>query len=101
MGLADLKAQVKGVLRILRRSNVNHAPSFRFSNDWFRAAVVRAAVACILAGASCVSAFGQALTSLSGTVSDASGAVAPNVTVLIEDATRNYTMRRKPKIRVC
>src|SRR5688572_8303079 len=49
------------------------------------------AVACILIGASRFTAFGQALTSLSGTISDATGAVAPNVTVIIEDTSRGFS----------
>ena len=64
---------------------------FHFSDHRFPAAVVRAAVVCILIGVSCFTAFGQALTSLSGTVSDATGAVAPNVTVIIEDTSRGIS----------
>jgi len=67
---------------------VNHTLAFHFSDHRFPAAVVRVWVACILIAASCFTAFGQALTSLSGTISDATGSVAPNVTVIIEDASR-------------
>ena len=70
---------------------MNHALPFRISGHRFQAAVIWAAVAGFLIGASCSTAFGQAFTSLSGTVSDASGAVAPNVTVLIEDTSRGIS----------
>ena len=69
---------------------MNHMLPFDLSNHRFQA-VVRVAVACMLIGASCFTAFGQALTSLSGTVSDATGAVAPNVTVILEDVSRGFS----------
>ncbi len=70
---------------------MNYVLPLHFSDHRFRAAVGRAAVVCFLIGVSCFTAFGQALTSLSGTVSDATGAVAPNVTVVIEDTNRGLS----------
>ena len=70
---------------------MNYVLPFHFSDHRLRAAVGRAGVACFLIGACCLTAFGQALTSLSGTVSDATGAVAPNVTVVIEDTSRGLS----------
>ena len=70
---------------------MNYVLPFHFSDHRLWAAVGRAGVACFLIGAFCLTAFGQALTSLSGTVSDASGAVAPNVTVVIEDTSRGLS----------
>src|SRR5262245_26879336 len=54
----------------------------------FKAAVLQAASACILACATCSVVFGQALTSLSGSVSGPTGAVGPNVTVTLEATNR-------------
>src|SRR4029434_6629391 len=41
----------------------------------------------------CVHADGQALTSLSGTVSDPTGAVVPNVSITLEDINRGCSRR--------
>src|SRR5437867_691661 len=70
---------------------MNHTLRFHFSDHGFPAAVVRAAVAWFLIGASYFNTFGQGLTSLSGSITDPSGALAPNVTVLVEDASRGIS----------
>jgi hypothetical protein len=56
----------------------------------FSAARLRAAAILILIGTSCTPAFGQALTSVSSNVSDASGALASNVSITIEDKNRGF-----------
>lgn len=56
--------------------------------DSFRAGRLRGAAILILLGIGCAAAFGQALTSVSGNVSDPTGAVTPNVNITIEDRSR-------------
>src|SRR5262245_45110604 len=53
-----------------------------------RTAMFRTAIAGVLVSASCFPLFGQAFTSLSGSVTDSSGALAPNVAIAIEETSR-------------
>jgi hypothetical protein len=57
----------------------------------FTRAILRTAIICNLIALSCIGAFAQALTSLSGSVSDATGAVVPNVNITIEDVNRGFS----------
>src|SRR5213593_72738 len=58
------------------------------SKGFVAARTLPTVIVCLLIYASYTNAFGQALTSLSGTVSDPTGAVVPNVSITIEETTR-------------
>src|SRR5262245_12669379 len=51
----------------------------------------RAAIFCAFFSVVCVDVHGQALTSLSGSVSDPTGAVVPNVSITLEDTRRGLS----------
>jgi hypothetical protein len=67
---------------------MNAALLRRFTDRRFRISILRTVIVGFLISTSCFRLFGQAFTSLSGSVTDATGALAPNVAIAIEETSR-------------
>jgi len=65
-----------------------NAKLYSVTIEQLEAVMLRAAGACLLICSCCFGAFGQALTSLSGSVADPTGAVVPNVNITLEETNR-------------